>query len=514
MALKAKIPLIMNNDVKVRTISELKENFDVERVLGYFIDGKLQQWLEDRCYEEETEAIIQLEKDDIDIAKKICDIFDVEYTNEKFDVDEIAIRNERIAKLKQFTSDDEIISNVDAVAFNQEELADLYNIGIQKIYLCEGDFVIPKSKCALEYVFIANPRVEGLFVEEESVKEEKIEKDCYVYDIPLKIADKIGINPYVDTKDYLVYRDPEFNYYKYNKTTNKEENLEVPEHYKKVPFDYAFYVGENIFMFVQSDINYGDFLVYDIDNSSYYEINVRSNNRCIRFRNERFVSEGKLAYFDNDDIKIVDIKTGETEFCTETCEENIRSIILYKQKLFVYDSESNGRLSYFETNNYMNEQELLKYGGNECMIEDVMFHPYNGSLFMIHYQPWFKTDPRGYGFKVIKINVESDKCTTDVILDLTGENIDFDDYLRGTKDTQYIPFVKLDENHSLYLLNLKTNEVTKVATECGFHGQNAYGEREFGNDRQVVNNYVYYLKGKKKRLYRVNLTTGQAQPLE
>lgn len=168
MALKAKIPLIMNNDVKVRTISELKENFDVERVLGYFIDGKLQQWLEDRYYEEEAEAVEKLDKDDADIAEKICGIFDVEYVNEGIDIDVIAIKNERIAKLKQFTSDDEIIENVDLVAFDQEDLASLFDEGVEKIYLCEGTFHIPKSKIDLEYKIIGNVTVNNELVNTEN----------------------------------------------------------------------------------------------------------------------------------------------------------------------------------------------------------------------------------------------------------------------------------------------------------------------------------------------------------
>ena len=48
MARKIRFPLKMKNGAEVRTLDELKENFDLESVLGYFADGKLSTWLADR----------------------------------------------------------------------------------------------------------------------------------------------------------------------------------------------------------------------------------------------------------------------------------------------------------------------------------------------------------------------------------------------------------------------------------------------------------------------------------
>ena len=157
-----KFPLEMKNGVMVRNIDELKENFDIEKVVGYFIDGKLLTWLEARYYEEETEAVSVLEKTDSDLAKKLCEIFGVEYVPDVINTEEIEKRNEKIALLKQYTQDREILNMVDAVAFNQEELAELYDKGLTKIYLCAGKFKIPKSKQNLEYHEIADCVVDGL----------------------------------------------------------------------------------------------------------------------------------------------------------------------------------------------------------------------------------------------------------------------------------------------------------------------------------------------------------------
>lgn len=50
-----KFPLKMKNDIEVRDLEGLKENFDIKKVVGYFLDGKLLKWLEARYYEEELE---------------------------------------------------------------------------------------------------------------------------------------------------------------------------------------------------------------------------------------------------------------------------------------------------------------------------------------------------------------------------------------------------------------------------------------------------------------------------
>lgn len=48
MAKKIRFPLEMENDIEVRNLEELKENFSLARVIGYINDGKLVAWLQDR----------------------------------------------------------------------------------------------------------------------------------------------------------------------------------------------------------------------------------------------------------------------------------------------------------------------------------------------------------------------------------------------------------------------------------------------------------------------------------
>ena len=238
-----KFPLEMKNGVQARNLSDLINNFDIEKIIGYFLDGRLKSWLEARYYEEEAEAIENIDKNASDLAKQLCEVFGVEYDEISIDPEEIERRNTRITKLKQITSDEEIIKNVDSVAFNQEELADLYDLGKEKIYLCEGKFNIPKSKQNLKYITVGSPQVEGLEIKKE-VKEQirqvendnNQEKDSYKLpeilvdlirqslikdengkskidksfvtedDITEDLANFIGENDYVITNNYVVFK--------------------------------------------------------------------------------------------------------------------------------------------------------------------------------------------------------------------------------------------------------------------------------------------------------------------
>ncbi|MVX65935.1 hypothetical protein GKZ28_19845 [Clostridium chromiireducens] len=146
MVRKIKFPLIMNKDVEVRTIEDLKRYFDIERVTEYFLNGKLKTWLEQRNYNNEINLIKELEdyKDKKQIPNKLCEIFDVEY---KVDIDILEMKNKikRENLLKQFTDDEKWLEKIDYIAFNQEELEQMLNNNkekYKKCYLCGEEFKV------------------------------------------------------------------------------------------------------------------------------------------------------------------------------------------------------------------------------------------------------------------------------------------------------------------------------------------------------------------------------------
>lgn len=160
MAKKIKFPLEMLNGVQVRTIEQLRDNFDFEKILNYFIEGKLQIWLRDRHYENEAKQIEELNKNESFnmLKSKICKIFGAEYHDvDEFDIGEIERRNKRINLLRQYTDSEDIIEKIDNVVFNQEELTDILDRNINIIYICKGKYTIALSKMNMTYIGIGNP---------------------------------------------------------------------------------------------------------------------------------------------------------------------------------------------------------------------------------------------------------------------------------------------------------------------------------------------------------------------
>ncbi len=131
MAKKIRFPLEMDNNIKVRSMEELRNNFSLIKVLEYVKNDKLVTWLRDRYENDLAEAIMALDKTDSDLPRKVCAIFDIPY-------------------------DEELINKV---AFNQDELYDLLDEDEKEIYLCGDRFEIPLAVSGVTYKGINNPTV-------------------------------------------------------------------------------------------------------------------------------------------------------------------------------------------------------------------------------------------------------------------------------------------------------------------------------------------------------------------
>ncbi len=83
MAKKIKFALKMKDGVEVRNLQELRDNFDLNQVTAYFLDGRLETWLSDRYYDELALSIQELNINDPDLQKKLCWILGVTYVEEK-----------------------------------------------------------------------------------------------------------------------------------------------------------------------------------------------------------------------------------------------------------------------------------------------------------------------------------------------------------------------------------------------------------------------------------------------
>ena len=72
MAKKIKFALKMKDGAEARSLQELQENFDLNLATAYFLDGRLESWLEDRYYDEQLEQVRELEKEDPPASSPVC----------------------------------------------------------------------------------------------------------------------------------------------------------------------------------------------------------------------------------------------------------------------------------------------------------------------------------------------------------------------------------------------------------------------------------------------------------
>ena len=184
---KIKFALKMKDGAEVRTLDQLREHFDLASVLGYYSSGRLYDWLESRGYDE-AEKLKALNPSSVSFQRDLCEVLGVSHSemeNPDLSLSEIAARNGRLERLKQFTVDDAILAAVDRVAFIQEELYALltrtectsfagtsksYGISVSSIgssiaakrtvYLCEGLFTIPADVGHIVYIGIGDPEIE------------------------------------------------------------------------------------------------------------------------------------------------------------------------------------------------------------------------------------------------------------------------------------------------------------------------------------------------------------------
>ncbi len=82
---------LMVDGKEVRTLDELRENFNLDDVLKHFYSGKLQKWLASRDYKHELDQVKGIASSNkLDVICKLLDIFKIEYDKDdlKYFIDE------------------------------------------------------------------------------------------------------------------------------------------------------------------------------------------------------------------------------------------------------------------------------------------------------------------------------------------------------------------------------------------------------------------------------------------
>ncbi len=193
MAKKIKFPIEMKDGVMVRTIEELRENFDVEKLVEHYESGKLESWLQDRYYDVELQKISELNREGKKFVPLLCDCFGITVQEEEvseIDAEFLKRRVEKLNHLKSLTEDKMLLSRVDDIAITQEDLMDLLDSGKSEIYLCEGDFTVPVSVPNKTYTGIFNPTAVIRAVDNVNFKKQNITFNDMVF-----IWDVSGLTP-------------------------------------------------------------------------------------------------------------------------------------------------------------------------------------------------------------------------------------------------------------------------------------------------------------------------------
>lgn len=206
---KVKIPLEMADGIKVRNIEELREHFDIKKVVGYFLDGKLHKWLEDRYYDDELDAIEKLDKSNDNLAEELCNIFNVEQDTSEIVIEEISKSNERLDVIREITDDDKLINQADRIARDQDELDKLVAAGEKKIYLLKGTFTIDLNYENVKYIGLENPVAYIPSQKPVPFGKKNIRFKDIEFDLKYKELEKMQIvkKPFAMSRDKLLYVD-------------------------------------------------------------------------------------------------------------------------------------------------------------------------------------------------------------------------------------------------------------------------------------------------------------------
>jgi hypothetical protein len=103
MVKKIKYALTMADGAKVRTLEDLRDHFDWPHVLGYFLDGKLAEWLRDRYFDELAASVESLPAESPDLEQQLCHLLGVAWEAKEttVDVTRMQRRQEKEALLRQ-----------------------------------------------------------------------------------------------------------------------------------------------------------------------------------------------------------------------------------------------------------------------------------------------------------------------------------------------------------------------------------------------------------------------------
>lgn len=151
-----RFPLEMKDGVKVRELEEFQENFDLEKAIEYFANGKLQKWLESTYNDDILEEIESLSEDDEDFVSKFTEALGVEgdCTHGRIDLQKNLRESHIKERLKGLLPTEKVEQVLAYTVESQDMLEQYVQEGKKKVYLLDGEYYIPN--------WISDVKLEGI----------------------------------------------------------------------------------------------------------------------------------------------------------------------------------------------------------------------------------------------------------------------------------------------------------------------------------------------------------------
>lgn len=174
MAKRIKFPLVMKNGAEARDIEALRENFDMESIVEYFINGKLAKWLTNNYEDEILKDVQELKGDEADFGERLAKALGVKWSNEdKVDLQNLMKTTELKEQVKPYISGEEL-EKVEYIADTQEELERLVKKRCTPVYLFGEGFQIKEWMENVECIGIDNPVISVEIRSRKEFQEKKI----------------------------------------------------------------------------------------------------------------------------------------------------------------------------------------------------------------------------------------------------------------------------------------------------------------------------------------------------
>ncbi len=172
------------NGKQLHNLDELKNNFEIEKIVGYFRDGRLLRWLKSHRFYDVAEKVAAIENvDNKNAMSQLYNIFDMMPPDDlNIDVEETVKRHNHLTRVQTFTDNPEILAKEYIVALSQSELDDLIQRDAPVIYLCNGEYTIPleaqnKTYIGIQKVVAVIPSTEPVDFDELHIKFQNISLD-------------------------------------------------------------------------------------------------------------------------------------------------------------------------------------------------------------------------------------------------------------------------------------------------------------------------------------------------